>query len=297
MFGEHKASWSAVLVGLVLFVTYEGFLRAFHVRPGVAGSFYGMNAIREEQYCFVKKDRPRLVLVGSSLTGNIAKEMNGTENLGFPFSNALTGLRLVVRGPRPKPLAVVVEINEPLLRGENETLTGIVDNPITRRTVSEVRALRISSQPVNLLRAYLSPGSGVTGVSASESGGRVNAAGAEFREERRRQFSRPMNPEEQAFEIEMLHRISAYLEELRPARLKVFLHSIPMDDVDRNSIWMRQFLLIAHRELVGRRGNPYRWLDFSGLQGSWRTVDGLHLVPEDARAYAQALKVATDMSP
>lgn len=271
----------SIVVAAALFVVYEGVVRSGKVREGNPGSFYAMNSEREEKFLYGREAKAPVAISGSSLSDNISRYWKRVTDLGFPFSNAMTGIILVERGTQPPPKAMIVEVNQPVMNGINAALVGIVQNPITRVSIKNVYAFRQTYQPYNVLRSYISKGD-----SSASAATPSKKADSSVRDERVKSFSKPMTPEEEATAARLLDEMGEHIKRLQEKGVKVYLHHIPTDPQVDASPWIKRFNEISEQHLTPICNN---WLRYDGPPVTWDTLDGLHLTAESAKTYGEWL--------
>lgn len=264
-------------IGLVLFAGFEASLRLHLLPEGIPRGDYQTNIQKAEKYVFDAEGGEPCVVVGSSLSDNVAFRLDRCLDLSFPFASAQSGLLLIQRAHRPPPKAVLVEVNDPESMGVNQDIVGLVANPVTAFAVGHVYAFRETYQPVSILRRLTS-----RGKTEAPNGGPVESA----RQARFASQAKPYTPEALAGIRGSLTLLRSQVDDLAARGIPIYLYRLPEDAQADGLARQVQFRDLAQSVLPPDR---YRWIDVDVPGQVWKSNDGIHLAPASRDVFAKAL--------
>jgi hypothetical protein len=264
---------SAALAAIIVLGTYEAALRVAAPNVDSGQDQFATNSIRLENYVDHAKSAAGVV-VGSSLTAGIPTDAwpKDWQVLSQSGGNSLVGLE-VIANTRALPKMVLIEINALDTPVNADDVANAVSWP-RRNLRSALWLTRTANRPVNLLVWSRRP-LGAAHVEAPAAGFALLLAA------QRKSYALPPD----ARLTENLRRMKEIVDRLKRASVEVVFFEMP---VDRELVQTprAQGMRRAARSLFPQ--SDYCWLALDG-GGNWRTIDGIHLVAQDARRAAQML--------
>jgi len=265
------------LSAALAFTAYVGLVQIVPFSVDKGQNQQDTNLLRVEDYLF-KSDRDT-VLTGSSLTFLLPPSLlgNGVANIAMSAQSAATGLALVALS-QSKPNLVLVEINQ-LWLGVNSDLVESELRFPNWQLRSNLRAFRSGYDPANLF------GRALQAVAKKE-----ETAWVPPPDEMRKLMAGEQREMATAPDREKLRRdlaqVASFVNMLQARGTKVGFYEMPIDNSLMNS--PRETVL---RQEVLRKFPPGRfcWLKLS-LPGGARTIDGVHLIAEDALSVARQIR-------
>lgn len=264
-----------VFAALLIIVVYEAGLRVARPRVDAGQDQFATNVIRLENYVD-RGERAAGVLVGSSLTARVPEDAwpEGWQVLSQAGGDALTGLEVISR-TNPLPARVLIEINTIDSDGDEAAVTGATGR--LQRWIRRVLWLtRTANRPANLLVWKFRALGGSNGEHASSSFARLLG-------ERQRSYA--VGPDDRI--AKSLVRIKRIVDQLRRNGVEVGFFEFPVDKSLVQTMRTQSIRTLSHRAFPP---SVYCWLTVDDGQ-TWRTIDGIHLLPIDAR---RAMKILTN---
>lgn len=264
---------SAALAAIVVLGTYETALRVSAPQVDSGQDQFATNSIRLEDYVDEARSDAGVV-VGSSLTASVPSDAwpKDWRVLSQSGSSAVVGLD-VIAASRPFPKKVLIEINSFDAQTKPEYVANAVDwpKPILRKLFWFSRT---AYQPANLLVWSQRP------LIASPLE-RPAAGFALLLGVQRESFARPPN----AWMGENIRRTKEIVDLLRREAVEVAFFEMP---VDRTIMQMSRAQAVRRAALRAFPRSSNCWLSVDD-GGTWHTVDGAHLLAQDARRAARIL--------
>lgn len=268
-----RSLFITVVTALLVVSAYEVFLRLANPQVEIGQDQFSTNRIRLENYVD-RGHQAAAVVLGSSLTARIPDDAwpTGWQVLSQAGGNALVGLD-VVEGGQARPKAVLIEINTldtAYDKGEASAAVGWGGRTARRL----LWFTRTANRPANLLIWSVRPRSG-SGNERPGTGFSVQLA--------RHQENYAKGAEPKLMENLRLAKLK--VESLRRAGVAVAFFEMPVDPSLANLARARQV-----RRAVAATFPPgsYCWRAAIGAGGA-RTMDGIHLVPQDGRTAAAVI--------
>lgn len=261
-----------LLAALLVIGGYEAFLRIAKPRADVGQDQYATNRIRLENYVDDDAAAPGVV-VGSSLTARIPAGAwpRGWQVLSQAGSNALVGLEAIER-KAVLPQKILIEINTLDSAYNKDDVEAVLG--ISRAGRHILWFTRTANRPANLLVWYMRPRDG---SSSERAGAGFSTQLAQWRQNYRGA------PASHLFEN--LQRAKLIVERLRAANVEVVFFEMP---VDASLVGLRRARHIRQATAAIFPPSSYCWHIAQDAR-SWRTIDGIHLLPQDARLAAASV--------
>jgi hypothetical protein len=283
-FNSRSNIWAAIAIAAVILVGYELALRSGKVPSGKGLDQGQTNTIELERLVFGDRP-PSMVFLGSSLTENLPVQMIDprASNVGLGGSDALTGLEALSR-LKLRPRVVFIEMSQALLKGRDDKTLNQFFNPTTKFLVGHVHELRQQYQPLNVLLTPLRDHGEVRGGRELISISKDVRDAAVGRVEQ--QFSVPLTPPESVALDRAFDEIAEGITDLQDGGVKVVLMFIPGEPSVQSE---PKITAIKSRAMERFPADRYLWIPSLPLSG-WKTNDGIHIVPEDAKRFVAYLK-------
>lgn len=250
---------------LVLAAGYEAAVRSGRVPAGEGLDNVAHGDVRAET-----------VFIGSSLTHNLP--LRSPElNLGVRGESSCLGAAILERSPL-RPRTVIVEMNTPLLRGTNQAVVDRLFNPSTFGATSALWSLREDYRPFGVLSNWYQSKRPTRDPAIPE---RIRA---EAIRKQLRENDRLLGPVEKQRLSAALGDLKHSLKLLTERGVAVKLVWIPGEPAVERTRRVEHFRFMVEHSSVG---DSYPWITVPAR--SWRTNDGVHLIPSQAKELAQAL--------
>lgn len=267
-----RSLFITALTALLVICAYEVFLRLANPQVAMGQDQFSTNRIRLENYVD-RSHQAAAVVLGSSLTARVPDDAwpTGWQVLSQAGANALVGLE-VVEGIGTRPEAVLIEINT-LDTAYNKEEARAVFGWASRTARRMLWFTRTANRPANLLTWSMRPRSG--------SGSERPGMGFSVQLTRHQEYY-AKGAERQLMENLRLARLK--IESLRRAGVAVVFFEMPVDPSLADLARSRQ---IRQSVAAVFPPNSYCWRLITA--GGARTIDGIHLVTQDARAAAAGI--------
>lgn len=235
------------------------------------------NLLRVEDYLF-KPDRDT-VLAGSSLTFLLSPSRlgDGIANIAMSGDSPATDLALLaLSGAAPK--LVLVEINQLWLSVNMNVVESELRFP-NRQLHKGLRAFRAGYDPANLFGRALQA---LTKKSNTESVPPADEV-RKLVPDKQKEMASPPDPEKLRRD---LAQVESYLQMLQARGTKVGFYEMPIDSSLTN---LPREAVLRQEVLMKFPPGRFCWLKLS-LPGGARTIDGIHLIAEDALSVARQIR-------
>ena len=289
-FTSSSSRWKigqVILLALGFLVLYDLGIRAGVLKPGDGLSQNQKNDIRKERIIFGSVKDLDAVLVGSSLAARVKIEDLDPKfyNLGLLGDSSLSGCETLLLAEQ-LPKHVIVEVSDSLVRTKDLHDLRAAYNPTERWLSTTLPWTRQEYQPANVfIHKFKRKGSDVGGYSES--------ARQRATETYRQRFLEPLTEEETQFFTMELQKLSERLAALEARGAKVHLFYIPGEKSVEEAPKRVGFLKLAQEHFAQ---TIFSWIP-APEQEEWKTTDGIHLIPEQAKFVAEYLATQVQASP
>lgn len=265
------------------------------------------NIVRLQKYAYDRHLKLDLVLVGSSLTANIPTDIIGKHvvNLGLNGGATQTGLEVAIR-QEVKPKFLLVEINNTITRKIDKQVIESNYNPFLYNLRRYVPSFREEYKPSiqtilmfdELRNKFKKPAKPVEKKIAAEktdsqeSTDEHSSLGNTIVSQLIQSNSQPLSAKEKNLLTQEAQYIKLQISKIERDGTHVILYNVPGDHRLENTLAVRQSRLLM-KELFP--ANNFEWLPEPPAR-QWLTGDGAHLIPSDAKVYADFLKARLPMS-
>jgi hypothetical protein len=259
------------------------------------------NIVRLQKYAYDRHSQLNLVVVGSSLTANIPTDLidKHVVNLGLNGGATQTGLEVAIR-QNVKPKFLLVEINNTITRKIDKQVIESNYNPFLynlRRYIPSFREeYKPSSQTILMLdefrNKFKKPAKPVeqkintkqtdSQQSTDERSSLSNTIVSQLIQSN----SQPLSAQEKNLLTQEARYIKSQISTIERDGTHVILFNVPGDHRLENTLAVKQSRLLM-KELFPV--NNFEWLPEPPAR-KWLTGDGAHLIPADAKVYADFLK-------
>lgn len=264
---------SVALTSILVLGTYEATLRVTSPHVDVGQDPYTTNTIRLENYVD-RGESAAGVVVGSSLTARVPSDAwpMGWQVLSQSGGNALIGLEVIAR-TSPLPKRVLIEVNTlDTPEGTEEVADSV--GWIGRSSRKALLLSRTAYRPANLLVWSQRPAAGLQLEQPAVGFPQLLAVQRKFYD---------VLPDARL--TNNLRRVKEIVDVLKGKSVEVAFFEIPVD---------RELMQTARARTIrnAARGifpdSAYCWIEVDEGR-TWRTIDGIHLVAQDARIAAREL--------
>jgi hypothetical protein len=293
---------SAFLVAILTVGTYQAVIATHHIPPSKGLAIWEDNVIRAQQYAYGGPENPDVVMVGSSLTQNIKASYigPGVVNLGVSAGDCQTGLQLI-RDGRPHPRVVLVEIDDTISRGLDQTVLDYTNGSPIAPLRAHLSALQQQYQPVGVVMEALKA-IGRKRMAAQGQGRPVYitpAFHARLVRDMVNQNNQHLTADDRRDLSAAARSIAGDIAALRARGCRVVLVQIPGNPIVAATPRQVDVRALLHSLFPTPQ---YEWLPDPPAR-QWQTNDGQHLIRSDAMDYGAYLRQklidppATDSTP
>lgn len=270
---------------LLLFAGYAAIIpSADSVIPdGILTIFQSHRVIGED--FLLRTDRPRFVLVGSSLSAVLPQRaLRPVYNLAMSGGSTLTGMRLI-DAMEGAPQLVFIEANV-LIRPADEELLAELLNPISLRIKRLCAACRTRNQPTTVALSYVSK-LRLKPLSEEEQD-RLNMMARPNDDRLRRMSAVQIEGASSAVDKialgKVLSALSSLMDDLERRGTRIVFVEMPMHPDVANTPYYQSILPAVKARFPAAR---YQWLTFSDR--TYETSDGAHLIYSEASVVARRI--------
>ena len=283
-----------VLIFLFLMSFYQ-VLVSGGVLPASDGvSLIQNNIVKAQRYVYQDDYDLKMVIVGSSLAGNInVKHIGeGVKSIAFAGGASQTGLEIVKRS-KSKPQIVLVEINDTIIRKIDANLVDDLYHPIFYWMRQYLPIMREEYRPISVFIDYLK--------SRTQQYTNLSKEKLDSLEARNLTPELAQKGIQMIVDVESKHLskndtknikkqaefIKTQIAEIQKnSGVKVVLFDIPLESRVNAAIRRKQVRELAKKLFPSDR---FEWLP-PPKEREWRTNDGVHLIRSDARDFAEFLR-------
>lgn len=265
--------WITLITAISILAGYEAFLRIARPHADTGQDQFATNRIRLENY--VGQDKKiETVVVGSSLSARVPADAwpKGWYILSQAGGNALVGMEAIARLPQ-KPQKVMVEINTLDTSYKLDDVQAAFD-PFIAAVRRILWLSRTSSRPSNLLVWRMRPADGRDNEQAGQG---FSAQLAAWQASYDREPGQPLS--------QNLAHAKAIISDLRRAGVAIVFFEIPVD----RSLMDRSRARRIRSAVSDTFATGGYCLISADAGNQWQTIDGIHLVRQDARRAAAAI--------
>jgi len=254
------------------------------------------NIIRAQRYVYRDDSDLKMVIVGSSLAGNLNEKHigEGVKTIAFGAGSSKTGLEIVKRS-KSKPQIVLVEMNDVnFLRKLDSELLDSLYHPIYYWMRQYLRMLREEYRPasvfINSFKSRLQQNlerMSRKELDSLESRNVTPEISQKVIQTVVDNESKPLSEKDAETMIQEADLMRNQIAEIKKnIGVKVVLFEIPRESRVNATLRMKQV-----RELAKKLFPPdrFEWLP-PPKEREWRTNDGIHLIRSDARDFAEFLR-------
>jgi len=285
-----------VLIFLFLMSFYQVLVSGGVWPASEGGTQRQNNIVRAQRYVYRDDSDLKMVIVGSSLAGNLNEKHigEGVKTIAFGAGASKTGLEIVKRS-KSKPQIVLVEMNDVnFLRKLDSDLLDSLYHPIFYWMRQYLPMLREEYRPVSVFINYFKSRSQQNlermsreELDSLESRNLTPKLSQKAIQTAVENESKPLSEkdaETMKQEADLMRNQIAEIKKNIGA--KVVLFEIPRESRVNATLRMKQV-----RELAKKLFPPdrFEWLP-PPKEREWRTNDGIHLVRSDARDFAEFLR-------
>ncbi|MEG4499675.1 hypothetical protein QUB05_06895 [Microcoleus sp. F10-C6] len=283
-----------VLIFLFLMSFYQ-VLVSGGVLPASDGvSLIQNNIVKAQRYVYQDDGDLKMVIVGSSLAGNINVKHIGerVKSIAFAGGASQTGLEIVKRS-KSKPRIVLVEINDTIIRKIDANLVDDLYHPIFYWLRQYLPMMREEYRPVSVFIDYLkSRRQQYTNLSKEKLDSlEARNLTPELAQKGIQMIveveSKPLSTNDTNKIKKQAEFIKNQIAEIKKnSGVKVVLFDIPLESRVNAAIRRKQVAELTKKLFPSDR---FEWLP-PPKEREWRTNDGVHLIRSDARDFAEFLR-------
>jgi hypothetical protein len=283
------------------FLTGYSLLGNFNILKSSAGfNQWQGNIVRLQKYAYDRHSKLNVVVVGSSLTANIPTDLIGKHvvNLGLNGGATQTGLETAIR-QEVKPKILLVEINNTITRKIDKQVIESNYNPFLynlRRYIPSFREeYKPSIQTILMLDEFRNKFKKTakpvekkidTEKTDVQQSNEHSSLGDTIVSQLIQSNSQPLSVKEKNLLTQEAQHIQSQILKIERDGTHVILFNVPGDHRLENTLAVKQSRLLM-KELFPV--NNFDWLPEPPTR-KWLTGDGAHLIPSEAKVYANFLK-------
>jgi hypothetical protein len=283
------------------FLTGYSLLGNFNILKSSAGfNQWQGNIVRLQKYAYDRHSKLNVVVVGSSLTANIPTDLidKHVVNLGLNGGATQTGLETAIR-QEVKPKILLVEINNTITRKIDKQVIESNYNPFLynlRRYIPSFREeYKPSIQTILMLDEFRNKFKKTakpvekkidTEKTDVQQSNEHSSLGDTIVSQLIQSNSQPLSVKEKNLLTQEAQYIQSQILKIERDGTHVILFNVPGDHRLENTLAVKQSRLLM-KELFPV--NNFDWLPEPPTR-KWLTGDGAHLIPSEAKVYANFLK-------
>jgi hypothetical protein len=284
--------WSPVIICLFFLTAYQLLIWVNLIPPSNGISQRQENIIKGQRYLYQKNQQNSIVLIGSSITGAIRVKNIGDQftNIAMAGSNSKTGLELIKLNST-LPSLLLIEINETISKEIDRQLIESVHHPILDSIRFYLPMFREEYKPISVLVDSLKQTAQSQRQIAEVAEPATPIANPDFRERFIATMAETQQGKLSEEAIQDLQTESKLMQKqiatLQKNGVRVILFNLPTESRLENTPRRQQIQGLMRQIFPPEQ---FEWLPEPPSR-EWRTSDGIHLIPADAQAYAEFLKV------